>query len=101
MKRTIGFILLIISICMIVKGSMMLLENKEYNVKFKNVEGLNDYKIINGAYIQKPEEPVRAGYQFIGWYYEGKEFDFNTPVTKDIELEARWKEVKKALDDSL
>lgn len=98
MKRIIGFILLIISICMIVKGSMMLLENKEYNVKFKNVEGLNDYKIINGAYIQRPEEPVREGYQFIGWYYEGKEFDFNMPVTTDVELEARWKEIKNTLN---
>ena len=62
------------------------------------LEGLNDYKIINGAYIQRPEEPVREGYQFIGWYYEGKEFDFNMPVTTDVELEARWKEIKNTLN---
>ena len=37
--------------------------------------------------------PIRKGYEFIEWQLEGNSFDFNTPITKDIELVATWFEI--------
>ena len=39
---------------------------------------------------KEPEEPTRKGYLFKGWYLRDKLYDFETPVTADITLEARW-----------
>ncbi len=33
---------------------------------------------------------TRSGYEFLGWYLDGVKYDFNTPVTKRITLEAHW-----------
>lgn len=38
-----------------------------------------------------PSTPVKTGYTFIGWYYNDKEYDFNTPVTSNIIITAKWK----------
>jgi len=40
----------------------------------------------------KPENPVRDGYDFVGWVVDGITFDFTQPVTKDVEIKAVWKE---------
>lgn len=34
--------------------------------------------------------PIREGYTFGGWYLNGTEYDFDTPVTSDITLVAQW-----------
>lgn len=44
---------------------------------------------INGL-VQKPADPKRSGYKFEGWYIGEEEFDFDTPITSDIELVAKW-----------
>lgn len=36
--------------------------------------------------------PTRKGYKFLGWYYNGKEFDFNTRIYRDYVLVAKWVE---------
>ena len=90
MKKIIGVVLLIISIYMIIRGSILLVDTKTYIVKFKNVEGLSQYEIVKGGYIQVPDEPIKSGYEFIGWYYNGELFNFNQPITENIEIEARW-----------
>lgn len=52
-------------------------------------------KIINeGNKIVKPEDPVREGYIFVGWYdakENGNEYDFTKEITSDISLYAYWK----------
>lgn len=35
-------------------------------------------------------EPYRYGYTFLGWYLNGKKYDFKTPVTEKITLIAKW-----------
>ena len=93
MKKIIGVVLLIISIVMIVKGSMLLLKNKTYLIRFTNIENSNEFEIIEGGYIQIPNDPIKEGYTFIGWYHNEKLFDFNTPVLENIELEAKWEKI--------
>ena len=40
--------------------------------------------------ITKPENPVREGYWFIGWFIGDTEWDFNTVVTSNTTLVAKW-----------
>lgn len=51
-----------------------------------------------GNYVEEPEEPVRQGYEFAGWYYEGHEdetWDFSIgTVGGDLTLIARWEPAK-------
>lgn len=35
----------------------------------------------------------RDGYKFLGWYYNGVLYDFNTPVTSTISLVAKWQRI--------
>lgn len=57
------------------------------NAKTQNVE--------EGKKASKPSKnPTKSGYTFVGWYLDGKAYDFSTVVTKDITLTAQWQEVK-------
>ena len=54
-----------------------------------------DRKINEGNKTAAPEDPVREGYIFAGWYEEAEyitKHDFTQPVTKDYNLHARWVE---------
>lgn len=67
-----------------------------YVVNF-NTDGGNSVsnQIINkDGTITKPQDPVRDGYKFLGWYSNNVLFDFNTPITKNLELVAKWEKVK-------
>ena len=49
-------------------------------------------KVAVGEVVVKPNDPVKEGYTFAGWQLEGKDYDMNTPVEKDITLTAKWTE---------
>jgi len=49
-----------------------------------------DQKIKTDGKVEKPADPVREGYLFAGWYIEETQYDFDTVVTKDLELTAKW-----------
>ena len=66
-----------------------------YEVVFNTgVEGLTvDTQTVKyGDKIEKPEDPTREGYKFLGWFKDGEDtaFDFDTPITHKTELTARW-----------
>lgn len=49
--------------------------------------------VNSGAQVTKPADPTATGYTFGGWYTEVAcitEYDFNTAVTADITLYAKW-----------
>lgn len=67
-----------------------------YVVNF-NTDGGNSIsnQIINkDGTITKPQDPVRDGYKFLGWYSNNVLFDFSTPVTTNLELIAKWEKAK-------
>ena len=41
-----------------------------------------------------PNQPTKAGFDFVGWFAEGatEAFDFSTPITDNITLTAKWTE---------
>ncbi len=46
--------------------------------------------VKSGGKVAKPADPTKKGYAFVKWTLDGKDFDFNTAITKDIELKAVW-----------
>ena len=50
---------------------------------------IDDYE--NG-YVMEPKSPEKDGYIFKNWELNGKEFDFQTPITENIVLTAKWEE---------
>ena len=51
------------------------------------------------ATVAIPVDPTREGYRFDGWYLNGEAYDFDTPVTEDIVLTAKWvKQVTVSFD---
>lgn len=73
-----------------------------------NTDGGNsiDKVTINkDSKINKPSNPVKEGYTFVEWQLNGKAYDFDTKVTKNITLKAVWKkssssEVEKPDDNT-
>lgn len=54
---------------------------------------LASHTVQEGSKAAPPDEPVKRGYRFAGWHTdpEGTEaFDFETPVTGDLTLYAKW-----------
>jgi hypothetical protein len=50
-----------------------------------------DYQTIeSGKTATVPQTPTKNGHVFMGWKLDGIDYDFNTPVIKDIKLVASW-----------
>ena len=99
-KKTliIGSVIIITIISMI-----MLLNNKKainYNITFNTDGGsLVESQIVKKNEIaKKPNDPVKEGYNFIGWTLDGKTFDFNNRIEKDITLIAVWKKIAENIE---
>ena len=43
-----------------------------------------------GGTATAPANPVKAGYEFTGWFLDGVLFDFETPIFANVALEAGW-----------
>ena len=70
--------------------------NKKVKVIFETNGGseVKNQTIKSGTTVNKPINPTKQGYQFAGWHVDNKTFknswNFNTPVTNDKVLYARW-----------
>ena len=69
-----------------------------FNVEGKEFEKQNAKD--NNFKAAKPENPTKKGYNFAGWYTKNadgnwaeKPFNFDTTITEDITLYARWREL--------
>lgn len=50
--------------------------------------------IRDGEKLGYPKSSTKTKYEFLGWYFNGSEFDFETPITSDITLTAKWKKIE-------
>ena len=78
----------------------LLINNKKnltYNVIFNTNGGskINEQIVNKGETIVKPNDPIKEGYIFVCWMYEGKIFDFNSAMDSNIILEAKWEKVNE------
>ena len=54
---------------------------------------IQSVKVDKGNCIDEPTQPTREGYTFDGWYIDSdfeEEFDFTTPIDKNVTLYAKW-----------
>ncbi|MBP5683166.1 MAG: InlB B-repeat-containing protein [Bacteroidales bacterium] len=67
---------------------------KTYTVMFDTDGGPEiAYQIVEeGKTAQMPQEPVKDGFKFQGWFVGDSQFYFSTPITADITLKAQWVE---------
>ena len=65
----------------------------EYIVTFNSNGGssVSSEKVEKDSVVAKPTDPTRSGYEFVAWLLNGTKYDFNTKVTKNITLTAKWK----------
>ena len=69
-----------------------------YTVTFDLGDGTiyTEQTVEEGDTATKPQDPSKEGYTFEGWYLDEDctiPYDFNTPVTGDITLYAKWTKV--------
>jgi len=89
----IGLLLLITGVFLLPKGS-----NEKYTIRLNYENGTEVKEIIveSSGKIAKPDDPVKEGYVFEGWEYNGELFDFNQEIDENIILTARWKMIEAA-----
>lgn len=65
----------------------------EYIVSFNrdNGDSIIKRKVKENELVQEVKSGNKSGYTFVEWQLNGKKYDFNTPITKDISLVAKWK----------
>ena len=71
-------------------------EVANHTVTFNSDGGtiIDNQTIRHSNIVQKPTDPAKDGYVFSYWEYNNEQFDFQTPVTSDITLTAKWRKIK-------
>ena len=72
-------------------------EGEMYTVTFDSNGGttIRSKKVNENDIVIKPTEPKREGYKFLGWYLGDEEFDFDTKITSNITLTAKWEKINE------
>ena len=67
-------------------------KEKTYTVSFDTLGGnvLESININQGETLKNIENPIKDGYLFVKWLKDGIEYNFNNPITEDIQLTASW-----------
>lgn len=60
-----------------------------------------EQNVISGETISAPTNPTKTGYNFDGWLYNGSAFDFTSPITQDIVLQAQWSIINYSINYEL
>lgn len=95
-KQKIAISVAIVAVVLVVLIIFFMSPKTEYTVSFNSVGGqvVTSQEIEDGKYAQKPADPTREGYKFLGWYLGDELFDFSKPITGDITLTAKWEAVQ-------
>lgn len=67
-----------------------------YTVTFIDGNNINKVKVDENETIES-YIPTKEGYKFIGWYYEDILWDFNTRITSNLTLTARYEKIANPL----
>ena len=66
----------------------------DYRVTFDAADGTDPTKVMveRGGALARPADPVREGYDFLGWYAGDSDtaYDFTATVTSNFTLTAKW-----------
>jgi uncharacterized repeat protein (TIGR02543 family) len=70
-------------------------EKAKYTVTFRNDDNteIATKTVEEGSKVTKPTDPTKDGYRFIEWVYNHAAFNFDTPITQNIVLTARYEKI--------
>ena len=71
------------------KGSYLI---KGYTVIFMNGSSQYAMQVVKDK-ASAPDTPVKSGYRFVGWYSGDAKWDFDTLVTENLTLTAKWEKI--------
>jgi uncharacterized repeat protein (TIGR02543 family) len=86
-------------------STLTFLKKVNYTVKYDTDDGsaIADAVVINGKPAIKPDDPVKNGFVFIGWYADSAfktPFDFDATLIKaDTTIYARWAEKQPGMSE--
>lgn len=91
-------LIIIVIVSMFLGWLFTTLMDNTCDVTFSTGNGLKDIviKVEKDNGVLRPADPVKEGYTFEGWYYDGVKFDFSNPITEDIVITAIWSENNNA-----
>lgn len=78
------------------KLTILEVEGNIYTVTFNSNGGseVDSRRVAENGNVIEPATPTREGYNFVGWYLGNEEFDFNSKITSNITLTARWEAIE-------
>ena len=81
-------------LCMVIilLAILLIWFTKTYKVSF-DTDGAQNYESVlvrPAKKVELPPDPVKEGYIFEGWYLNDKEFDFDTKITSNLTLTAKY-----------
>ena len=75
--------------------------NKEYTVNYIIDGNTTTIKVKKGELITSKTIPGKDGYEVLGWYVGDKEYNFNNPVESDLDLVAKYEEIKDPIEEEI
>ena len=92
MKKGMFLVLILLSFGIVSCKKDIDATRQEFLVSFDSNGGsyVEPQIIEEGKLVQRPKDPIKKDYKFIGWYLGNTQFDFSTPITSKIKLTARW-----------
>ena len=84
--------------------SLLLVNLKSYTVKFVNGDNIYTRTVKRNHVVKRPIDPKKEGYNFIGWYLNGKKYNFDSKVKDNFTLKAKFEktnelEIKKDVSE--
>ncbi len=91
-KKTIltGIVLIIAVVAIFIYWNFFRTFTVTFNVRIG--AGIQAQEVKIGDTVTKPADPTADSYTFLGWYVDGEEYDFNTPVEGNLTITAKWQE---------
>ena len=81
------FLLTFLVLLLIITGC-----NQTVTVEFYSNGGTEVDSVVvpKGTPVEEPESPIKDGFEFIAWFYNGRRWNFDDPVNEDIRLIAQY-----------
>ncbi len=78
-----------------VSAELKLYAQTKFTVMFDpdNGEAAKTVDVVKGKTVEKPTDPVWEEHRFIEWQKDGAAYDFSAPVTADLVLTAKWRNI--------
>lgn len=73
-------------------------EEEITHIVAENGYGVGAYEDNYFSKISAPEDPSKEGMTFAGWFLNGEEFDFDTPIKNPTVLQAHWTDAPVSTD---